>query len=198
MKLVYSLFCVPLIVVFFFTTSGEAICHKIPLCKTCDDTQAQPVCTECWPPLYALVQGDLFHPCKRCTFMDNCYLCQNTSYCNLCLYQTYGPDLDGFGSCSPCASNCRLCKTNGGGKCDQCEQGYYLDPNSKTCLPGPPSCMQPTSTSTCSHCMSGYWMSGSTCALNPVGCKTVGANGQCVTCNTGLSLFEGVCLPFSA
>jgi len=194
MKLLYSL-AVALLLVLSFSTSGEAACKFIPFCKECPLIGNTPICTECYPPLWVLAGGDINYPCKSCSFMDGCLLCYNTTICYVCRdVATHGPDLNGFGSCSKCAPNCKLCKWAGGGKCDQCQEGFYLDPASRTCLPGPPSCLQAASTNTCLHCMTGFWKksSDSTCAQNPPNCS-VASNGTCTQCNPGRSLVNGLC-----
>ena len=114
--------------------------------------------------------------CKKCvagkyvlyndkTICDSCNTdaTVQTIYGNYCLV---GSDCDP--SCKKCADF---------QKCQVCNDGYYLLPNIKRCLPCPSSCTKCTSFEVCTHCQIDNYLLGTVCT--PCGgCEGTNEEGQ--------------------
>jgi len=174
-----------------------ASCGHFPNCKSCPLVDGIASCVACWPPLYAL-SGDPSNPCIPCWSKKGCWLCKNLTLCERCEHiDRDGPDLNGEGTCSPCAPNCRKCINSGSGKCDVCNEGFFLDSASGTCAPCSSNCMQCPNSNDCSFCNRGLFGHGclQRCTSN---CDVCWDSATCKICSNGFyknSALQCITLP---
>ena len=122
-----------------------------------------------------------------------CQVCSSTNACLLCdITNNY------FLANSTCfissLSNCRVLSQSG--ICAVCNNGYFPDPVTLTCVAVPstaviPNCQTYGASQACILCKSGFYISGSQCvAVNTTvsNCNVYSRNGVCTQCNSGYIL----------
>lgn len=171
-------------------------------------------CMQCVPQYY--LYNDT---CFKCSF--GCSICSNATSCTTCndgLYLTAAGTCSvcstGVGTCTiatiqtcqdtyflldticaGCLTNCKTCSDFV--TCSQCSLGYYLVPSGSECAACPSNCRICTGSSLCSECEQGYTQNGGGCSL--FNCASIDpfciacANGQCLTCEQGKYVLNGVC-----
>lgn len=172
-------------------------CHSFPFCKYCPVTDGRARCTQCHVSFALRPEMADSTPCSPCRDMPGCWLCSNTTRCELCQFPNKdGPDLNGYGTCSPCAPNCMYCMTAGSGKCDKnaCKPGFFLNSNQQ-CTACLPNCTQCTDVSTCQFCFQGSFLKQNTktCTPCPKNCADCTTAGICKKCTVGKISASGSC-----
>ena len=146
----------------FFGPSGGVCLTCLPNCLTC----ATPtVCSQCVSPQYQLING-------------NCVNCLGSSVADPIT-----------GRCVPCPANCVTCLNST--YCSQCNPSTLAV--NGTCI----TCLSPCSTcangvSSCSSCITGYVLAGTSCVQSCPNPDQSIINGRC-QCRFGF-LFNGICV----
>lgn len=152
-------------------------------CKKCTSELAS-ACTDCYDGYYLDAVANLCMPCDyKCL---KCQVINGLSKCSLCDDGAY---LDTTTlACKLCPMGAKSCvdPTN----IVDCNPGYLKSSNSLFCTPCVANCVScPSSTSVCSVCTTGYFVSAGTCRLctivNCANCLAVGASTFCSACNEG-------------
>jgi hypothetical protein len=145
-------------------------CRPCPVdCLRCTSVS---VCVEC-RAYYELVAG----VCVGCPI--NCQQCAN-GVCSLC----------GEGYYLDYQTNCQSCPITGTKVCTissliSCLSNYWLDNNAANCLPCDPNCQQCSSTTRCSLCLTGYYLTSNfTCGKCMAQCGSCSGNTTCSSCLT--------------
>ncbi|ELP90856.1 protein serine/threonine kinase, putative [Entamoeba invadens IP1] len=184
-------------------------CYKCR--RECTTCSTEFWCNTCSAGYFLYYVGSGVQTCMPCA--NNCKTCSSLNQCDTCN--------DGFymnnGNCIKCGLNCKSCANND--MCDVCERGYtnvngictscttttctncqigtYYDSYYGKCQSCPYECTSCTSSSTCSGCKEGYYLSGASCVLcnsTMTGCLKCGGSGQCTFCSQHYRLLDsGTC-----
>ncbi|ESO12265.1 hypothetical protein HELRODRAFT_187817 [Helobdella robusta] len=160
------------------------------LSTQCTSVDASYTCNSCSLG-YSAVGGT----CKACGF--GCASCTGSSFCTSCIDNTItvSKDVECPPSCSP---DCACCSSSGKGKCDRCNDGYYLDLVTRTCTVCPTFCTTCAHGAKCLTCSSGYYVDAATslcksCGDAISGCLTCSDKTTCTKCSSSKFLSGSSC-----
>jgi len=163
-------------------------CNEVTFCERCPrDALGIPICQKCYD-FYSLfvLDTDTYPPvCIMCLDLPGCYQCSSTRVCDQCMDPGHnGPDLNGTGSCSPCAKNCDYCGKAGSGKCDQCLPGYMKN-EFGTCTGCAKDC-ESCSFMNCLKCNTGFFVNmNGECSACQKNCDSCTNEQACLQCQDG-------------
>ena len=172
-------------------------------CQTCISTVAAPLKISIWNSATTLTLAQ--NTCLPFNAISNCAtytqpsatLLSNTFLCNNCTSGYY---------LSTDSTTCktRLNKPSGclyyivsADQCAMCGNGLFLNSTATGCTAYPigiPNCKDYTNVSTCSMCMSGWYLSANACLLSTeiTNCMTYSANYTCTVCSSGYYLSTSI------
>ncbi|CAD8093460.1 unnamed protein product [Paramecium primaurelia] len=146
-------------------------------CKTCD-----PKCIACTSltTCQSCSVGYYYNgsECLACTLP--CIECNSGSICTKCQNDLYKLSLS---QCISCSLPCRTCDQD---VCKSCVNKYYFDSaeidTTKKCKLCISPCDQCTSSSSCTTCISGFYLDGTSCLKCTNNCNTCETATKCFTC----------------
>lgn len=138
--------------------------------------------------------------CNSCCSGDTGYCCTcDMYYCRVCEVSSICDECGlGYGfngaNCTQCMdTNCYNCSTNDA-DCIICNPGYKLDGNAGCILDcDDPKCTSCTNQTTCETCITGYYLSGSTCVQCDTNCSDCTSTNTCTQCEFGNGFLNSAC-----
>jgi len=133
-------------------------------------------CEQCKEGYYLHANGH----CYACR--SKCAVCNDASSCEMCMTDAYRHTNTHCYACSARAITCR----DIGGETNECEEGYYIHSNGKTCTACPKGCASNCgSAGSCTDCDAGYRYNELTgyCIACPARCEDCSKSDTIIECN---------------
>lgn len=170
----------------YIPTNSTGVCIQCTIqnCQSCKLNGSNVVCAACAYGYSAIGNScvQCLYPCATCTAN------QGPNNCATCAIPYYFATALSTGACVVnTIPNCMSYNTTNTSLCATCATGYKYNSTTNTCYFNcPANCQQCTSSSNCTQCLTGFYLTGSspnvTCAMCQVsGCSACSGSGSTCT-----------------